>query len=73
MADYFLQNQPGFIVLDDPLTDMDLERQKNAAACLETYGEQKQVLLFTCHAAHADLFEGNVIDMAELSQIKCAR
>ena len=63
MADYFLQNSLGFIVLDDPLTEMDAERQLLAAACLENYAKGKQVLLFTCHPAHVKLFSAPAMDL----------
>jgi len=61
MADYFLKQDKGFIVLDDPLTDMDEDRRRYAATCLENYAVEKQVFLFTCHQSHADLFSGNKI------------
>jgi|GEM_PF-3591741 len=61
MAKYFLGQSSGFLMIDDPLVNMDPERQKIAAAMLKEFGASKQVLLFTCHPAHAELLGGNLI------------
>ncbi|MFW5689973.1 MAG: ATP-binding protein, partial [Spirochaetota bacterium] len=51
------------LLLDDPLVDMDPERRTNAVRAIEAYASgsddpQRQVLIFTCHPDHADLFRG---------------
>jgi len=56
MADYFLNEQDGFLVMDDPLVDLDPHRQELAAGVLSRFAEEKQLILFTCHPAHASLF-----------------
>jgi exonuclease SbcC len=63
MADYFLGNKNGFLIFDDPMTDLDQKRQEAASACLSHYAETKQVILFTCHQSHADRFDGNRIEL----------
>lgn len=63
MADYFLGNKNGFLIFDDPMTDLDQKRQEAASACLSHYAETKQVILFTCHQSHADRFAGNKINL----------
>lgn len=58
MAKHFLGDN-GFMIMDDPLVDMDPERQKNAAKLLKQVAEKKQILVFTCHPSHGELLEGN--------------
>jgi len=42
--------------MDDPLVDLDPHRQELAAGVLSGFAEEKQLILFTCHPAHASLF-----------------
>jgi exonuclease SbcC len=56
MADYFLENREGFLIMDDPMTDMDSGRQANAVKCLNEYAKTRQVIVFTCHQSHAEQF-----------------
>ena len=58
MADAFLGEGEGFLILDDPLVDLDPERQQLASAVLARFAGRpgRQLLLFTCHPAHADRF-----------------
>lgn len=56
MADYFLKEQDGFLVMDDPLVDLDPHRQELAAGVLSRFAKEKQLILFTCHPANAALF-----------------
>jgi len=64
MANYFLKEPEAFLVMDDPFVDMDPGRQSNAANLLKEYSKTKQLIVFTCHPAHAELMGGNrvVID-----------
>lgn len=55
MASHFLQDLDGFLILDDPMVDLDAERQRKTADVLREFAEQKQVILLTCHEAHAAL------------------
>ena len=63
MADYFLRDTDGFFVLDDPMVDMDPERQKRAAEQIMMAAEDRQIIFFTCHPSMADLLEGNRITL----------
>jgi exonuclease SbcC len=63
MADYFLENREGFLIMDDPMTDMDSGRQTNTVSCLNDYAQSRQVIVFTCHQSHADQFDGNRINL----------
>jgi len=61
MAEHFLKGKDGFFVLDDPLVDMDSERQKQVAAIVQRFAEKHQVILVTCHPQHAELLGGHRI------------
>lgn len=61
MANHFLKNDDGFLIMDDPLVDLDPERQKKAAELLKIYAKNKQILIFTCHPSHAELLDGHQI------------
>lgn len=55
MAAHFLEDLDGFLILDDPMVDLDADRQRKTADVLRELAEQKQVILLTCHEAHAAL------------------
>lgn len=61
MASYFLGASDGFLLLDDPLVNMDPERQKVAAQMLREFGKTRQLVVFTCHPSHAELLGGNIV------------
>lgn len=63
MARWFLEGRDGFLILDDPLVDLDPARQVAATAMLKRFAEDKQVILLTCHPGHADLLGGNRIEL----------
>jgi exonuclease SbcC len=63
MADYFLENREGFLIMDDPMTDMDSGRQANTVNCLNEYAQTRQVIVFTCHESHAEQFGGRKINL----------
>lgn len=61
MARWFLEGREGFVFLDDPLVDLDPERQRAAAAMLRHFAEEKQVIVLTCHPGHAGILAGTTI------------
>jgi exonuclease SbcC len=61
MARYFLKDLEGFLILDDPMVDMDPERQRAAAEVIRGFSRDKQVILFTCHPNHAEILGGHLI------------
>lgn len=63
MADFYLDKKSGFIVLDDPLVNLDPARQEMAAKCLREIAEERQVIVLTCHPSHAELLQGDVIEL----------
>ena len=54
-AERFLDGKEGFVILDDPLVDLDPERQAAAAEALSSVNDGMQVDVLTCHRGHADL------------------
>ncbi|OGP63062.1 MAG: hypothetical protein A2170_11795 [Deltaproteobacteria bacterium RBG_13_53_10] len=63
MAEYFLKDADGFLMMDDPLVDLDPERQGRAAEALKAFAEKRQLLLFTCHPSNAALLGGHLINL----------
>ncbi len=63
MARYFLKDTDGFLILDDPMVDMDPQRQAAAAAVLGEFAAERQTIIFTCHPAHADLLGGCLVQL----------
>ena len=61
MASHFIGKKGGFLMMDDPLVDMDPERQAAAAAALREFAAGRQLIVFTCHPASAELLGGNRI------------
>jgi len=61
MASYFLGKSDGFMLLDDPLVDMDPDRQKAAVKALQSFASSCQLVVFTCHPAAAELLGGNLV------------
>ena len=62
MARCFIRGAGGFVIMDDPLVDMDDSRRPAASSALKTYAADMQTILFTCHETHAALFdEGSVV------------
>ena len=63
MADKYLEDREGFIIMDDPIVDLDPKRQKRTAKVIKDFAKDKQVILFTCHPSHAKLLEGHQIEL----------
>lgn len=63
MAEYYLDGKDGFFLMDDPLVNLDPERQKAAAGCLRQFAGRRQTVILTCHPSHAELLGGNLIQL----------
>ena len=63
MASFFLRRTDGFLMLDDPLVEMDPDRQSAAAAALSAFAETRQLIVFTCHPSTAELLRGTLITL----------
>jgi len=63
MAEYFLRDKSGFLILDDPLVDMDPDRQALAAEQINEFAKTRQVIFLTCHPQTAEMLSGKCIEM----------
>lgn len=61
MARHFLARTDGFLVMDDPLVDMDPDRQEAAAGVLRDFAAERQLVFFTCHPSTAELLGGTLV------------
>lgn len=59
----FLEEREGFVIMDDPLVDLDPGRQSKAADAIKDFAEDKQLILLTCHPSHAKLLGGHQIEL----------
>ncbi len=61
MAKFYLKEKDGFILMDDPLINLDEKRKLQAVKVINKVAEDKQVIIFTCHRNHAALFGEEII------------
>ncbi len=61
MARFLLADMPGFVIMDDPLVDLDPARKEGAAQLIQTFAKEKQVIITTCDPRTAELLGGSVI------------
>lgn len=53
LIENLLEQSGMFVLLDDPLVDLDAGRRAAAAEALRALGESAQVIVLTCHETHA--------------------
>ncbi len=56
MADYYLGDADGFLVMDDPLVNIDKEKKEKATEVIDEVAKEKQIVVMTCDRSHADMF-----------------
>ena len=61
MAEYLLQGAGGFMIMDDPLVNLDPERKQSAARAVQDFARDKQALIATCDPRTAELFGGQIV------------
>ena len=66
MSEYLLQNRQGFMIMDDPLVNLDPERKKAAAKVLKEFAQKFQLIIATCNPNTAELLGGNRIQISNL-------
>ena len=59
----FLEEKEGFVIMDDPLVDLDPDRQSKTADVIKDFADEKQLILLTCHPSHAKLLGGHQIQL----------
>lgn len=64
MANFYLQDRSGFIIMDDPLVNLDPQRQKVAVDCIKKIASGRQVIILTCHPSHAGLFGEGILNIS---------
>lgn len=60
-TEYFLNGQKCFIILDDPMVDMDPDRRRLAGKAIEKFAGGHQALVFTCHPYYKEVMVCNNI------------
>lgn len=63
MAAKLLGGQDGFLMMDDPLVDLDPVRQEAAAAEIRAFAAKHQTVILTCHPRHAEILGGSRIGL----------
>ena len=61
MAEYLLQDAGGFLLMDDPLVNLDPERKQAAARAVRKFAHGKQAIIATCDPGTAELLGGNMV------------
>ena len=59
----FLDDRKNFIIMDDPLVDLDPDRQSRSADAVKEFAGYKQIVLLTCHPLHATILGGHEIHL----------
>ena len=55
-AEVYLENKSGFVIMDDPLVDMDRKRREVSSEVLREFAAKFPTIIFTCHENHFELF-----------------
>lgn len=66
LAEYVLRDRSGFLVLDDPLVDMDPARRRSAAGAIGEFASRYQTIVFTCHPDHAAELGGSLVELESI-------
>lgn len=63
MLEYLFPEGKGLAVFDDPFTDMDEKRTKQACQLINKYAENNQVIFVTCDSKYKNMLDGKVIEI----------
>lgn len=66
LSEYFLGNLSGFMIFDDPLTDLDPDRATLCAEVIREFSEKYQTVILTCHPLNAEILGGTRIKLEEI-------
>ena len=62
MAEFLLEGAKGFMVMDDPLVDLDPGRKEQAAKMVRDYAQERQMIITTCDPETARMLGGTRIE-----------
>lgn len=66
LCEKFLADGNGFIILDDPMVDIDPGRRKDVVKAINEFSNQYQTIVMTCHPDHArELGSGALVTLAQ--------
>jgi len=63
---YEKEAEPLPVVMDEVLVNFDEKRARKLSEILNDFGQNRQILIFTCHRHTADLFENNKLNLINL-------
>jgi len=63
VLDYLYPDGGGLAVFDDPFTDMDAERKREACTLLKEFAQRHQVIFLTCSEEYSALLGGKQFEM----------
>ncbi len=58
LCEKFFSEATGFVILDDPMVDIDPERRKDVVKAINGFSRQFQTIVLTCHPEHAEELGG---------------
>lgn len=66
LCEKFLDKGTGFIILDDPMVDIDPERRQGVAKAIKEFSKDYQIILMSCHPDHAEeLGDDTLVTLAQ--------
>ena len=65
MLEYLFPEGKGLAVFDDPFSDMDEKRTKQACQLINKYAENNQVIFVTCDSKYRDMLDGKMIEIGK--------
>ncbi|MDY6826516.1 MAG: SMC family ATPase [Bacillota bacterium] len=63
MSRYLLEDEEGFVIMDDPLISLDPERKQSAAELIREFAAERQLIITTFDPETAALLGGNVLEI----------
>ncbi|MGM0602111.1 MAG: AAA family ATPase [Bacillota bacterium] len=63
LVEQIYSDKRGFFVLDDPLVNLDPDRQKNAFKLIKSLSKKYQIIFTTCSPSTAEKLGGNIIEI----------
>ncbi len=61
LLEQLFKDTQGFIIMDDCLVNLDLDRKKEAVELINTFTENNQIIFTTCDPDTAEMLGGNVV------------